>query len=185
MKQEADSIMRNRSLICAAALAVLAVSGFAQQPPAQTSLTIEGKNISVKYSAPSVKGRKIFGGVVPYNQVWRIGEDAAAAFHTDADIVFKGVNVPKGDYTLYVLVAADKWQLIINKQTGQKALTYDQKMDLGRVAMSLAKPAAPVEICKLTLTKTAALAAKLELTWDNTIASVPLYLDRVAGDKEW
>jgi hypothetical protein len=172
--------------MCAAALAALAVSGFAQQPPlAQTSLTVEGNNISVKYSAPSVKGRKIFGGVVPYNQVWRVGEGTAAAFHTDADIVFKGANVPKGDYTLYVLVAADKWQLIINKQSGPKALAYDPKMDLGRVAMSLAKPAAPVEICKLTLTKTAAMAGKLELAWENTVASVPFYLDKAPGDSEW
>jgi hypothetical protein len=178
--------MRNNRLICAAALAALAVSGFAQQPPlAQTSLTVEGNNISVKYSAPSVKGRKIFGGVVPYNQVWRIGENAAAAFHTDADIVFKGVNVSKGDYTLYVLVAADKWQLIINKQSGPKALAYDPKMDLGRVVMSLAKPAAPVETCKLTLTKTAAMAGKLELAWENTVASVPFYLDKAPGDSEW
>jgi hypothetical protein len=177
--------MRNRSLICAAALAAVAVSGLAQQPPAQTSLTIEGNNISVKYSAPSVKGRKIFGGVVPYNQVWRVGESTAAVFHTDADIVFKGVNVPKGDYTLYVLVAADKWQLIINKQSGPKALTYDPKMDLGRVVMSLAKPAAPVETCKLTLTKTAAMAGKLELAWENTAASVPFYLDKAPGDSEW
>ncbi len=162
---------------------------FAQQPaattPQQTSVALESKNITVTYSGPSMNGRKIFGGVVPYGQVWRIGETVPAELHTDTTLVFKGLTVPKGDYTLYILVNADNWQLIINKQTGQKAVNYDPKMDVGRVAMTLTKAPAPVETCKLTLSKTTALGAKLQLTWENSIASVPLYLDRVAGAKEW
>jgi len=151
----------------------------------QSAVTLDGKTITVKYAPSAMKGRKIFGTAVPYNQVWKIGETSAATLHTDADIVFKGVTVPKGDYSLYVLVAADKWQLVINKQTGPKAATYNPKFDVGRVAMTLAKPPAAVENSRLTLTKSAAMAAKIEIAWENTTATAQFHLDRVAGDSEW
>lgn len=166
--------------VIAAALA-LCGSAYGQQ----ASVTLDGKTITVKYTPSAMKGRKIFGATVPYNQVWKIGDATAPAFHTDADIVFKGATVPKGDYSLYVLVAADKWQLIINKQTGPKSANYDPKMDVGRVPMILAKAPAPVEMSKVALTKSAALAAKLEITWENTVATAQFHLDRVAGDSEW
>ena len=149
------------------------------------SVTIESKNVAVKYAGPSMKGRKIFGGVAPYNQVWKIGEGTPAAFNTDADLVFKGVAVPKGDYTLYVLVGQNTWQLIVNKATGAKAAAYDPKLDVGRVSMTLAKSPAPVETCRITLTKTAALAARLEVAWENTVATAPFHLDRVSDHSEW
>jgi hypothetical protein len=151
----------------------------------QSAVTLDGKTITVKYAPSAMKGRKIFGAAVPYNQVWKIGDAAAPTLHTDADIVFKGVTVPKGDYSLYVLAAADKWQLIINKQTGAKAANHDPKFDLGRVQMTLAKPPAPVENSRITLTKAAAMAAKIEIAWENTVATVQFHLDRVAGDSEW
>ena len=149
----------------------------------QTSVVIQGKAITVKYTASLMNGRRIFGAAVPYGQVWRIGDKAAPTFHTDADLVFYGLTVPRGDYTLYVLPAADKWQLIINRQTG--AAAYDPKMDVGRAPMTMGKPPAPVETCKVTLTKTAALAAKLELSWENTVASVPFHIDLITSDREW
>ena len=173
--------MANCRFLCGALIAVLAGSAAAQE---QASTIIQGKTISIKYSAPSVKGRKIFGGVVPYNQVWLIGDGSGATLHTDSDLVFYDVTVPKGDYSLYVLVDPTKWQLIINRQTGAKAAVYNAKMDVGRVPMSMGKAPAPVETCKLAFLKTAALAAKLELSWENTIASVPFHLD-YASDREW
>jgi hypothetical protein len=174
--------MKKCGFVCAALIAGFAGSVFAQQ---QTSLAIEGSTISVKYSAPSMKGRKIFGATVPYNQVWRIGESAPAALHTDTDLVFYGMTVPKGDYSLYVLVDPNRWQLIVNKQTGPKAAVYNPKLDVGRVPMTMGKASAPVETCKFALTKTAALAAKLELAWENTVATVPFHLAFLTPDREW
>src|SRR5437764_12773118 len=118
-------------LVCA----VLGTVVFAQEkkapasPPAQTSVTIGGKTLTVKYSAPSLKGRKMFGadGRIakdPTYPVWRAGANSATAFHTDADLVINGLNVPAGDYTLFVLVNVNPWQLIVNKQTGQWGLAY-------------------------------------------------------------
>jgi len=148
-------------------------------PPAETSVTIDGKTLSIRYSAPSMRGRKIFGdgGVVSHDStypVWRAGANAATSFHTDADLNIGGLSVPKGDYTLFVLVNADPWQLIINKQTGQWGLAYKQDMDLGRVRMTMAKPSSPIETYKMTLSSTGGKSGKLQLEWENVIASVPI-----------
>lgn len=177
--------MKTLSLLLAVLVATPAVA-FAQQPPAQqSSIVIDGNTIKVTYSAPSMKGRRIFGGVVPYNRAWRIGENAAAAFHTDADITFRTLNVLSGDYTLWVMTAPDGWKLIVSAQTGPTVLVYDPKMDVGRVALTLAKSTAPIERCRLTLTKTAPQAGKLELAWENTVASVPFFLDLVPDSPAW
>ena len=163
--------------------ALLATAGILSaqfsSPPAQTSVTIAGKKLTIKYNAPSVHGRKIFGpggrisedGTYP---VWRAGANDATAFHTDADLDIKGLAVPKGDYTIFVLVGdPEHWKLILNKQTHQWGLTYNQAMDLGRVDMDMSKPPSKIETFKITLSQAGANAGKLQLEWDNYIASVP------------
>ena len=160
------------------------VVAFGQQPP-QSSVTLDGKSITVRYSPEAAAGRKVFGGAVPFGKPWRVGSGNGTVLHTDADIVFKGAVVPKGDYTIYILPEADKWQLIINRVTGAASQRYDPKQDVGRVAMILGTPPSAVETCKLTLTKTAARAAKLEVAWANSSATATFHLDRVAGDTEW
>src|SRR5580698_11379457 len=141
----------------------------AQSPSAQTSVVIGGKTLSVHYSAPSARGRKIFGtgGLLsqdPTYPAWRAGANSATAFHTDADLDIGGLRVPKGDYTIYVWVAdPDNWQLILNKETGQWGLNYNAKMDVGRVKMTMSKPSAPIETYKMTLSGTGANTGKLQL----------------------
>ena len=142
-------------------------------PAAQTSVTVDGKSISIKYSAPSMRGRTIFGGVVPNGGVWRAGADDATAFHTDAALDLGGLSVPKGDYTLYVLANSGAWKLIVNKQTGQWGTEYSQGQDLGRVEMKLTKTAAPVETFKITLATTGHGKGSLQMEWENIAATVP------------
>ena len=148
---------------------------FGQSPAAETSIKVGGKAITIKYSAPSVRGRDIFGptGVISKDStypVWRAGANAATALHTEADLTLGGLNVPKGDYTLYVDVKDPKaWELVISKETGQEGSSYDKSKDLGRVKMTMSKPAAKVETLKYTLTPT-----KLQLEWENYVASVPM-----------
>ncbi|HYL35228.1 MAG TPA: DUF2911 domain-containing protein [Bryobacteraceae bacterium] len=170
------------SLICTSALLFAASLAWGQynSPPAQTSATIGGKTLSIKYCAPSVHGRKIFGpgGKIsedPTYPVWRAGANEATAFHADADLDIAGLSVPKGDYTLWVLVSdPEHWQLIINKQTGQWGLTYNQSRDLGRVKMTMSKPPAKIETYKMTLSSAGPKSGKLQLEWDNYIATVPI-----------
>ncbi len=147
-------------------------------PPAETSVTIHRKQFTIKYSAPSRRGRQIFGkgGRISKDAtypVWRAGADNATSFHTDADIDLNGLLVPAGDHTIFVLVSVDSWELIINKQTGQWGLTYSQNMDLGRLRMTMVKPPEPIETFKITLTSAGGNKGKLQLEWENVIASVP------------
>lgn len=156
---------------------LLAAVSTAQSPKAETSVTINGKTISIKYSAPSVRGRKIFGpgGLIskdPHYPVWRAGANEATALHTDADLTIGSLNVPKGDYTLFVDTGSPTWQLIVSKATGEWGLAYDQSKDLGRVPMTMSKPATLVETYKMTLSSAGGNKGKLELAWENVVASV-------------
>jgi hypothetical protein len=144
------------------------------------SVTINGKTITIKYSAPAVNGRvgKLFGkdgtiGGDDHYPVWRAGANAATALHTDADLDIGGLMVPKGDYTLFVnLENLNSWELVVNKQTGQGGLDYDGKQDLGRVKMTMSKPPAMVEQLKYTLSSTGGNKGKLQLAWENVAAAV-------------
>ena len=153
----------------------------AQASPAETaSVTVNGKTISIKYSAPSVRGRVIFGAgnlvsKDPTYPVWRAGADAATLLQTDADLMIGHLAVPKGTYSLYVsLKNMEAWELIVNKQTGQWGLTYDESQDLGRVPMTMNKPPALVETLKYTLTDQGAGNAELKLEWVFRRTTVPI-----------
>jgi Protein of unknown function (DUF2911) len=157
--------------------AALSFAGNPQSPAAENSVTMGGKVISVKYSAPSLRGRTMFGPTGKISKdstwpVWRLGADSATAFHTDADLVINGLSVPKGDYTLFALVNVDPWQLIVNKQTGQWGLAYNAKMDLGRVPMTMMKSRAPIEKLKIKVMGVGK-KGKIQVDWENTIAAVP------------
>jgi hypothetical protein len=146
----------------------------AQSPPAETSVTIAGKMIRVNYSAPSMRGRKVFGGLEPYGRVWRAGANEATALHTDANLDIGGLAVPKGDYTLFVYLDPKQWQLVVSKATGEWGLDYDPSHDLGRIKMDMSKPAKPVETYKMTLSSLGGNKGKLELQWETTVAEVPI-----------
>ena len=160
------------------AFLMTAAMGIAQSPAAKTEITVNGKKISIAYSAPSLKGRKdIFGkgGPIvndPTYPVWRAGANAATALHTDADLMIGSLHVPKGDYTLYVDLSAKPWALIVSKETGQEGSSYNKAKDLGRVPMKIGKPPATVETYTMTLT--GGNSPKLELAWENTTATVDI-----------
>ena len=102
-------------------------------PPASAQCKFaDGKTITVDYSSPRAKGRKIFGGLVPFDQEWRTGANDATTFVTTADLAIGGTAVPAGKYTLYTIPGEKSWKLIINKQTGQWGTLYDSKQDLVR-----------------------------------------------------
>jgi hypothetical protein len=144
-----------------------------KSPPAETSATIGGKEVKIVYSAPSVRGRKIFGDLVPYGQVWRTGANAATTLTTEGELDLKGLKVPKGKYTLYSLPTEGGLTLIVNKQTGQWGTKYDESQDLGRVPMEVSKPAAPVEKMEIKLTGEGDKGT-LTIAWENVSATLPI-----------
>ena len=165
-------VVRYRLAVLLAAAPLMAQ----QSPPAETAVTIGGKAIRVNYAAPSMRGRKIFGGLEPYGHVWRAGANEATALHTDANLDIGGLSVPKGDYTLFVYLDPKQWQLVVSKATGEWGLDYNQSRDLGRVKMDMSKPPKPIETFKITLSSLGANKGKLQLAWENTVAEVPIML---------
>ena len=171
--------------ISAILIAVLILAAVAQQlAPGLVAIKMSGKTIMLGYSPQSMRGKKIFGAQVPYGQVWLAG-GATTTFRTEAPLEVQGLAVPKGEYTLYFIPDAKEWQLIISKQIGTQSAKYNQKLDLGRVPIDMKKAAAPVETLKIRLTSLGSVAGKLELAWENTIASVPFNIDAIKAHQEW
>jgi hypothetical protein len=142
-------------------------------PPGQATLTFaDGHTVTIDYSRPSMRSRKIFGGLVPYDQVWRTGANAATSLKTDVDLNIGGATVPKGSYTLYTLPGTNSWKLIINKQTGQWGTEYNPGQDLARVDMKVTQRPSGLELFTISFDKTSGTEGTLKIEWENTVASV-------------
>ena len=132
----------------------------------------DGKTITVDYSSPRMKGRKIFGGLVPYGEVWRTGANEATTFVTSANLTVGGKGVPAGDYTLFTVPNPDKWTLIVNRKTGEWGIPYKYESDeLVRVDMKLSKTPSPVENFTISFDQTGG-ACTLNIIWDDNKSSV-------------
>jgi len=116
--------------------------------------TIRGAHLTVEYGQPAQRGRDVWNNVVPWNSVWMPGADESTTFTTSVPLIVSGLYVPAGDYTLYT-ITGELFQLVINRQLGQFHLTYDNRLDLGRVAMAAEKPEFSMDLLTFTLTETA------------------------------
>jgi hypothetical protein len=134
----------------------------------------DGQTITVDYSSPRAKGRKIFGGLVPYGEVWRTGANDATTFVTDANLTVGGRDVPAGHYTIFTVPNADKWTLIINKKTGEWGIPYKYEGDeLARVDMKVSPTPSPVENFTIAFDQKGN-SCTLNISWENTQASVDI-----------
>jgi hypothetical protein len=143
-------------------------------PPASVAATIAGKKISVDYYAPSMHGRKVMGGLVPFGQVWCTGANWATKIASEADLQMGNLKLPAGSYSIWTIPNANEWTLIINKQTGQFHLDYDSSRDFGRTKMNLKTiNGPPVETFKIELRSDGGKQGTLALVWETTEASIP------------
>src|SRR5437667_8806938 len=144
-------------------------------PPAQAQCKFsDGKTITVDYSSPRVKGRKIFGELVPYGEVWRTGANEATAFVSTATLSVEGKDVPAGGYTIFTVPAQDKWTLIISKHTGEWGIPYKyESEELARVPRSVAKTAGPVENFTIASDQGGG-SCTMKISWESTEASVKI-----------
>src|SRR5215472_16847510 len=144
-------------------------------PPASAKCELPGgKSITVDYSSPRAKGRKVFGGIVPYGEVWRAGANEATTFVTNTDLMVGGQHVPAGSYTLFTIPNQGKWTLIISKKTGEWGIPYPgADSDLTRVDMKASATSGPVENFTIAFDK-GAKGCTLRMEWENTRASVDI-----------
>jgi len=141
-------------------------------PPATVLEKLNDASITIAYAQPSIHGRAIFGGLVPYGEVWRTGANAATTLMTTGTLQIGTLKVPAGKYTLYSLPAVSGWTLIVNKQVGQWGTVYDKAQDLGRVPMETGSNATPVETFTISFDNTMGDATDLHLKWAGMDASV-------------
>ena len=145
-------------------------------PPASTQCSFaDGSKVSIDYSRPSMKGRKVYGELVPFDQEWRLGANEATTFVADSDVKIGSTSIPKGSYTLFMQPSADKtWQLVISKKTGEWGIPYPGKeFDFARVDLNKSSLDAPVELFTITLSKEGD-GCVMNVDWETTRASVKI-----------
>jgi hypothetical protein len=165
--------------LCVLALGVFAGVHAAQEkkprpsPAASASCDLGGGiTLTVNYSSPRAKGRTIFGGLVPYGEVWRAGANEATTFVTNADLTVGGKVVPAGSYTIFTIPNKEKWTLIISKKTGEWGVPYPgADSDFARVDMTLSSLPATVENFTISFDKSAS-GCTMNLDWEATRASI-------------
>jgi Protein of unknown function (DUF2911) len=182
--------MLKRFVILAAiflGIAALAIPSFAQDPAQRPSPSAkancafsDGKSVKVDYSSPRAKGRKIYGGLVPYGEVWRAGANEATTFVIDTDVVVGGKTVPAGAYTIFTIPNQDKWTLIISKKTKNAkggpvwGVPYPGEADdFARVDMKASKLPSNVENFAISFDKSAS-GCTMNLDWETTRASIEI-----------
>ena len=171
--------MQKRITLLAIFTFLLATLGFAQggRPSPAESASCDlggGKTVKTDYSSPRMKGRKIYGDLVPYGKVWRTGANEATTFVTSSEVVVGGKTIPAGSYTIFTVPNADKWTLIINKKTGEWGIPYKYESDeLARVDMKVSKLPSPVENFTISYAKSGNGCTQ-QIDWDTTRASVDI-----------
>ena len=141
-------------------------------PLDSATATLDGAHLKIIYSRPSMRGRKIWGSLVPYDTVWRTGANAATQFSTDRDLMIGNTKVPAGTYTLYSIYTPDSAKLIINSQTGQWGTVYNKSRDFARIPMEKSN-IEPQEEFKISIDTTNG-EGYIRLAWDTTQYQVPV-----------
>jgi len=166
--------MRTRRIFLFAAFASLAVAQRAPftSPPAKSTAIINGKEFIVDYYSPGMHGRKIFGSLVPFGELWGTGANVATGFTTPFDLRIGSLKLPKGTYSIWTVPGEKEWTLVLNKQHGQFHLDYDQSQDFGRTKMSIRQLSEPVENLRIDVKAAGGVRGRLIVSWETTEASI-------------
>lgn len=162
------------------ALLAISVSAYSQWtlPAASPRATVEQQfsmsKITVDYGRPGVKGRKVFGDLVPYGKVWRAGANSSTKIEFRQSINFGGVVVPAGKYGLYILPNEKDWKIILNSDSQSWGTAYDASKDLYSVVVPVQKMADRQEFFEIALQPVDDNAVDLVFKWDNVKAVVPM-----------
>ena len=181
-----------KSLLIIGIVAIGLLPSMAQQkrlsPHETVGAVIDGSRITIVYGRPYTKNprtgeiRKIWGGLVPYGEVWRTGADEATLLITQKPVAFGDTVIPAGAYTLWTLPAEDGTaKLIVNKQIGQWGVgpgSYDEKQDLARIDLKPEVLSAPVNQFTMAVAKDPSGGGVLKMSWENTQFSAPFTVQK-------
>lgn len=132
-------------------------------PPMTASATVNGSEITIDYSSPAVKGRKIWGDLVPYGKVWRTGANEATTFTTEKAVTVKGNELPAGKYALFTIPGEDEWTVIFNSEWDQwGAYNYNESNDVMRFTVKPEKIKKTQERLDFSISE----KGKVTMKWD-------------------
>lgn len=136
-------------------------------------------SVTLDYSRPSAKDRTIFGGLVPYNKVWRTGANAATQITFGEDVTFGGKAVKAGKYALYTIPKEGKWDVMLYSDLtlGGNVSKYDESKEVVRVAAKNSQMTGKIETLTMQFQNVTDNTMDLELRWENTRVLVPIKAD--------
>jgi len=148
-------------------------------PAASPACTLKQRvgltDIEVVYSRPGVKNRTIFGGIVPYGQVWRTGANQATTISFSTPVKLEGVDIPAGKYAMFTIPGENEWTVIISKNAAQwGSFQYNEKDDVARFKVTPVTLAESIETFTIEFNHIRDESAVLNLVWDKTV--VPIHV---------
>jgi hypothetical protein len=160
-------IINSTLVIFISLISMVACAQDQSKQPASPALKATGKagaaNITISYGSPSVKGRKVWGELVPYGKVWRTGANDATVFEVDADVKVEGQTLAKGSYSLFTIPEESEWTIIFNKKSKQwGSYNYKQEDDVLRVKVKPGKSASFNEALNIAISN-----GKVYIRWEN------------------
>jgi hypothetical protein len=162
----------------------LAQTAKVEFPAASPACTLKQRvgltDIEVDYSRPGVKGREIFGGLVPYGQVWRTGANSATKIVFSTPVKLNGTEIPAGTYALMTIPGKDEWTVIVNKTSDQwGAYKYDEKADIARFKVTPKTMERPIDTFTIEFNDIRDDSSNLNIVWDKTVVPIKLQVDLV------
>ena len=150
----------------------------AGSPTFEVSGQIALADVSVTYSRPSAKGRKVFGDLVPFGELWRTGANAATKFSITGEMEFEGYLVPAGEYALYTIPGEKFWTVIISKNTSWWGVDgYDQSQDLMRFDVPAKSTSSHYETFTISFSDFTNQSANLNLKWEKTKITIHMVME--------
>ena len=148
-------------------------------PYDSTTVSLNGSELKVCYGRPSMRGREIFGGLVPYDTVWRTGANEPTIMHVPVAASIAGIQVDPGSYSLYTVPGEDEWTVIVNRSTTQWGIESQytdeiRAQEVGRAQLQPETTATPQEMFTITGRSTGAGSADLLLEWEGTRVTIPV-----------
>ncbi len=172
--------MKRILIVLAGIVALLVVAFFvlrsvtkSNSPEAVAQFDQNGFTVQVNYCRPYKKNRSIFGGLIPYGEVWRTGANEATVIKFGQDVTVAGQPVKAGTYSLWTIPSQQGWIVIINSETGQWGTSYNPKLDVLRAPVSIRSLSSPAEQFGITFVPEGN-GTNMLLSWDTTEAVVPI-----------
>jgi hypothetical protein len=171
--------LRRTTILIAAAMGwvvTVGPSGASAQrasPHESVSETIDKANVTITYGRPYMRGRQIFGSLVPYGRVWCPGADEATTLDSNRELHFEGLKVPPGPHTIWILPTADAWTLIVSTEPRGFHTRYNAAADLGRLELVKRPLTSPVEQLTFAIRANPSGGGTVAMMWEATEVSAP------------